>query len=268
MLENLLIVKLGGGEGLDLMAACADLERAARGRPLVVVHGVSAAMNRLCREKGIEVQTLTSPGGHSSRYTPPAVRDVYVCAAETVNSEIVAELRRHGIAAAGFVGQDVALCGQRKAAIRSVANGRIRLIRDDYSGTIHTVAAQRLRTELAARAVPVLPPLASSDEGALNVDGDRAAAAVASALTADTLVILSNVRGLYRDFPNEDSFIDEVKFAQIDSALEWAQGRMKRKVLAAREALDGGVGRVIIADGRVENSISRALDGEGTWFSK
>ncbi|NMC78569.1 MAG: [LysW]-aminoadipate kinase, partial [Chloroflexi bacterium] len=51
---------------------------------------------------------------------------------------------------------------------------------------------------------------------------------------------------------------------QLDEALELAQGRMKKKVLGAQEALDGGVGRVIIADGRVEQPISRALAGQGT----
>ena len=68
--ENLLVVKLGGGEGLDLDAACADLASLAARRPLVIVHGVSAIMNNLCAELGVEVQALTSPSGHSSRYTP------------------------------------------------------------------------------------------------------------------------------------------------------------------------------------------------------
>ena len=116
--------------------------------------------------------------------------------------------------------------------------------------------------------VPVLPPMASSDDGLLNVDGDRAAAAVAGALGADTLVILSNVRGLYRDFPDEESFVSRVEFAQLGTALNWAQGRMKRKVLAAQEALAQGVTRVVIADGRGSSAVSRALAGEGTWFTR
>lgn len=265
--KELLVVKLGGGAGLDLAAACDDLAIVARQRPLVVLHGVSDAMNRLCAQLGIEVQTLTSPTGHSSRYTPPATRDVYVRAAEQANAELVAVLRRRGVPAAGFVGGDVVVHGARKKAIRAVMNGRIRMVRDDHSGSITQVEAGLLREALAQGQVPVLPPMASSGDGLLNVDGDRAGAAVAGALGASTLVILSNVRGLYRNFPAEDSFLEQVALSQIDNALNWAQGRMKRKVLAAQEALTQGVEAVIIGDGRVSNPVSNALRGEGTRFT-
>ena len=264
---ELLVVKLGGGAGLDLAAACDDLAAIARQRPLVVVHGVSAAMNQLCAELGIAVQTLTSPSGHSSRYTPPETRDVYVRAAEQANAELVAELRRRGVDAVGFVGADVAVHGSRKRAIRTVMNGRIRVVRDDHSGAITRVEAAAMSKALAQGLVPVLPPMAASADGLLNVDGDRAGAAVAGALDAGELVILSNVRGLYRDYPNEDSFVEQVPLSQIDSALDWAQGRMKRKVLAAQEALTQDLSAVIIGDGRVSNPVTRALRGNGTRFS-
>ena len=264
---DVLVVKLGGGAGLDLAAACDDLAVIARQRPLVVVHGVSDAMNQLCAELGIEVQTLTSPSGHSSRYTPPATRDVYVRASEQANAELVAELGRRGVHGVGFVGEDVVLRGGRKQAIRALMNGRIRMVRDDHSGAIAEVDTAGLSRALEQGQAPVLPPMAASADGLLNVDGDRAGAAVAGALGASTFVILSNVRGLYRDFPDENSFVDQVALAQIDSALDWAQGRMKRKVLAAREALTGGVSAVIIGDGRVSHPVSRALAGEGTRFT-
>ena len=265
---DVLVVKLGGGEGLDLASACNDLSGIAAQRPLVVVHGVSAAMNRLCAEHGIGVQTLTSPSGHSSRYTPPALRDLYVCAAQQVNDGIVAALDLRGICARGFAHENVMLWAERKRAIRALMNGRVRMVRDDHSGTIRKVNLSMLNEAIKVEHVPVLPPMARSDDGLLNVDGDRAAAAVAGALGADTLVILSNVRGLYREFPDEDSFVTRVEFARIGTALEWAQGRMKRKVLAAQEALTQGVERVIIADGRARNAVSQALDGAGTWFTR
>ena len=264
---ELLVVKLGGGAGLNLAAACDDLAAIARQRPLIVVHGVSAAMNELCAELGVEVQTLTSPSGHSSRYTPPATRDVYVRAAEQANAELVAELQRRAVDAVGFVGADVVVRGARKRAIRAVMNGRIRMVRDDHSGAITGVKSAVLKEALAQGQISVLPPMAISADGLLNVDGDRAGAAVAGAMGAGALVILSNVRGLYRDFPDENSFVDQVALSEIDRALDWAQGRMKRKVLAAREALTQGVTAVTIGDGRVSHPVSRALRGEGTRFS-
>ena len=87
-----------------------------------------------------------------------------------------------------------------------------------------------------------------------------------AALDAKTLVILSNVRGLYRDFADADSLVGEVPASQINRALDWAQGRMKRKVLAAQEALTQGVECVIIGDGRISNPVSQALSGAGTRF--
>ena len=264
--SELLVVKLGGGEGLNLEAACDDLARIAGRRPLVVVHGVSAAMNQLCAELGVAVQTLTSPSGHSSRYTPPKIRDIYIRAAELANARLVSCLSQRGVSAMGYIAEAVVLEGERKRAIRAVVNGRVRMVRDDYSGSIHSVNEDRLRAALAKAQVPALPPMAKSADGLLNVDGDRAAAAVAAALAAKQLIILSNVRGLYRRFPDENSFVPEIARAQLDSALEWAQGRMKRKVLAAQEALAGGLDCVIIGDGRLSDPVTCALEGAGTRF--
>jgi acetylglutamate/LysW-gamma-L-alpha-aminoadipate kinase len=264
-LADVLVVKLGGGAGLDLAASVADLTTVAAGRPLVVVHGVSDAANKLCEARGIPVRTITSPSGHSSRYTDAATRDVFVEAAQGVSAEIVRLFAEHGVTAQRV---ENTIQGERKGAVRAVVNGRVRVIRDNYTGSITGVDAAPIRAVLAAGTVPVLPPEAfNADDGSLNIDGDRGAAAVAAALGADDLVILSNVRGLYRNFPDEDSFVANVPRSQLDDAMAWAQGRMKRKVLGAQEALDGGVTRVTIADGRVANPVQAALRGEGTVFS-
>jgi len=266
-LANILVVKLGGGEGLDLAASCDDLAQIAQQRPLVVVHGVSAIMNQMCQDLGVEVQSLTSPSGHSSRYTTPEVRDIFVRASELANERVVSALRQRGVNAVGVTGDNVVINGTRKKAIRAVVSGRIRVIRDDHSGAIENTDTTKLIELLEQGQVPVLPPMAASEDGLLNVDGDRASASVAGALNAEELLILSNVRGLYREFPNEDSFVSEVPRTQLDNALNWAEGRMKRKVLGAQEALDGGVNRVIIGDGRVTNPATEALAAAGTVFN-
>ncbi len=267
-LENILVVKLGGGAGLDMNASCDDLAQLAQGRPLVIVHGVSDLANRLCAEAGIPARTITSPTGHTSRYTDAQTRDVFVQAAEQANRQLVECLQTRGVNAVGLTGADTLISGERKNAIRAVVDGRVRIVRDDYSGSISNVDHYRLIELLAQGYVPVLPPMAASTDGLLNIDGDRAAAAVAGALQAEELVILSNVRGLYRSFGDESSFVQQVSTRQIESAMEWAQGRMKRKVLGAQEALTGGVNRVVIGDGRVSNPVQQALAGEGTVFSR
>jgi acetylglutamate/LysW-gamma-L-alpha-aminoadipate kinase len=262
-LADVLVAKIGGGAGLDLESCADDLAAIARQRPLVIVHGVSDAMNRLCAARGVAVRTLVSPTGHESRYTDPPTRDLFVEAAQQVNQALVAALAAHGVRAQGVAD---AIHGQRKTAVRAVVNGRVVMVRDDYSGSISSVNRQPIENLLVQGIVPVLPPLAQSADGSLNVDGDRASAAVAAALCATDLVILSNVRGLYRHFPDEASLIAEVRPHELDSALALAQGRMKRKVLGAQEALSGGVARVIIADGRAAEPLSAALNGAGTHF--
>jgi acetylglutamate/LysW-gamma-L-alpha-aminoadipate kinase len=134
------------------------------------------------------------------------------------------------------------------------------------SGKIERVNAPLLRTLVSAGYVPVVAPLAVSFEGeALNVDGDRVAAAISSALKAQALIILSNVPGLMRRFPDESTIIPRILAEQAPQALDlYAQGRMKKKVLGAIEALNDGVGSVVIADGRVPRPVYRALDGQGT----
>jgi [amino group carrier protein]-L-2-aminoadipate 6-kinase len=96
------------------------------------------------------------------------------------------------------------------------------------------------------------------------VDGDRAAAAVAAALGAEALLLLSNVPGLLRAFPDEATLIPHIARADVEEYLPVAQGRMKKKVLGAAEALAGGVGRVVLGDARRSQPVSHALEGHGT----
>jgi [amino group carrier protein]-L-2-aminoadipate 6-kinase len=107
--------------------------------------------------------------------------------------------------------------------------------------------------------------LAISYQGdAINVDGDRAAAMIAGALGAEQFIILTNVPGLLRNFPEESSLIAHIDKNRVEASIDFAEGRMKKKVLGASEALELGIKQVIFADGRAEQPIQRALEGKGT----
>ncbi|MBK9123840.1 MAG: [LysW]-aminoadipate kinase [Chloroflexi bacterium] len=263
-MNDLLVIKVGGASGLDLDACARDIAAIAAERPVMLVHGVSAALDALCAERGVPVRTLTSPSGHASRYTDAATRDLYVEAASIVGRTWADALARHGAQAKVAV---PAVTAERKDAVRAVIDGRVRIVRDDYTGSITGAETSALSDLLNLGAVPVVPPIATSTDGLLNVDGDRAAAALASALGAHTLLILSNVRGLYRDAADPDSLVTQVPPQAMSQALEWAAGRMKRKVIAAQEALAGRVARVVIGDGRRETPVRDGLAGVGTVFS-
>ena len=270
MRENpLTVVKVGGGAGIDPRGVCADVAAwAAGGQPIVVVHGASDRANRLSKAMGLQPKFLTSPSGHISRYTDPRSRDIFVQAAHEVNNEIVAILRGLGAAAIGLAGERSGLTADRKQALRAIVDDRVMVVRNDYSGKITGVDEGSLRSILASGHVPVVPPLAYSEsDGLLNVDGDRAAASIAAVLGAESLMIFTNVPGLMRHFPQENSLVPRVDRDQLDQALDWAQGRMKRKVLSVQQALNSGVTQVALADGRKPQPLLRALSGEGTWFN-
>ncbi|GAB4486306.1 MAG: [LysW]-aminoadipate kinase [Anaerolineales bacterium] len=262
------VVKLGGTEGVDFSAICADAaERLAQGQKLVFVHGGSAEANALGEALGAPPKFITSPSGYTSRYTDRQTLEIFLMAVNgKVNSLLTEQLQGLGVNAFGLSGMDGRLLvAARKDAIQSVENGKRKIIRDDYTGKIEQVNSELLRALLEMGFLPVIAPVAVSHKGeALNVDADRAAAMVASALKADTLLLLTAVPGLMEKFPDESTLIKHLPQSKLPAALEMAQGRMKKKVLGAEEALQGGVGRVIIADGRVEKPISNALAGNGT----
>ncbi len=263
-----IVVKLGGTEGVDFSAISQDVAKmTAEGQKLVLVHGGSAEANALGEAVGKPPRFVTSPSGYTSRYTNRETLEVFAMAVNgKVNTFLVEQLQMLGVNALGLSGVDGGLLkAKRKAAIRIVENGKKKMLRDDYTGKINAVNADLLKTLLDAGYVPVVAPMAMSEKGeALNVDADRAAAEVAAALDADTLLLLTAVPGLMREFPDEGTLIKEIPEANIENAIDYAEGRMKKKVLGAQEALNGGVGQVIIADGRDENPISNALSGNGT----
>jgi acetylglutamate/LysW-gamma-L-alpha-aminoadipate kinase len=262
------VVKLGGTEGVDFSAICADAaELLQNGRRLVFVHGGSAEANALGEALGAPPKFITSPSGYTSRYTDRKTLEIFLMAVNgKVNSLLTEQLQGLGVNAFGLSGLDGRLMvATRKEAVQSVENGRRKIIRDDYTGKIESVNSNLLWALLEMGCLPVIAPVAVSEKGeALNVDADRAAAMVAAALKAETLILLTAVPGLMEKFPDEATLIRRIPQTKLPAALEMAQGRMKKKVLGAEEALQGGVKRVVIADGRVERPISAALAGKGT----
>jgi len=264
----MIVVKVGGGAGIAYDTLCNDLAALTRaGQRFVLVHGGSHETNTLAERLGHPPRFVTSPSGYTSRYTDRVTLELFLMAtAGKVNKLIVERLQRLGVNAIGLSGLDGRILqGQRKAVIRIVENGKQKILRDDWTGTVEQVNTDLLRLLLDAGLFPVIAPIAVSTIGeALNVDGDRAAAAIAAALGADTLVLLTNVPGLLRVFPDESTLVRHIPRADVEAYLPLAQGRMKKKILGASEALNQGVGRVILGDARVSEPVSRALAGEGT----
>ncbi len=262
------VIKIGGSVGINLDFICADVAALTKeGKQIIVMHGAGNEANALGDKLGHPAKHVTSPQGYTSRYTDRATLEIFVMAAcGRINTFLVERLQKLGINAIGLSGVDGRLLeGARKDAIRIVENGKQRILRDDYTGRVEKVNADLLRALLERGYVPVVAPLAISYQGdAINVDGDRAAAMIAGALGAEQLIILTNVPGLLRAFPDESSLIAHIDKQRVEQSIDFAEGRMKKKVLGATEALALGVRRVVFADGRVEQPLRRAIEGKGT----
>jgi acetylglutamate/LysW-gamma-L-alpha-aminoadipate kinase len=267
------VVKIGGARAVDPAGAVTDVAHlAVNDEDVVVVHGGSTAVDDALEQVGTEPEYVESPSGVTGRFTDAETMDVFEMAMGKVNTDLVAAFENAGVPAVGLNGVDgKLLTGPRKSAIRVVEDGKKKIRRGEHSGTIEAVNTDLLETQLDAGYVPVVsvPMLGKDGDDYLpvNADADRAAAAVAGALDA-TLVVLTDVEGVYEDPEDPESLIDEVLTpADLDGVKDAAEGFMTKKVMAATEALAGGAEEVVVADANTRDPIVRALHGAGTHFS-
>ncbi|MFZ8813652.1 MAG: [LysW]-aminoadipate kinase [Thermus aquaticus] len=266
----MIVVKVGGAEGIDYEAVAKDAASLwEEGQRLLLVHGGSAETNKVAEALGHPPRFLAHPGGQVSRLTDRRTLEIFTMVyAGLVNKRLVELLQKEGVNALGLSGLDGRLLvGRRKTAVKYVEDGKVKIHRGDYTGTVEEVNKALLDLLLGQGYLPVITPPALSYEGeAINTDGDQIAALLARVYGAEALVYLSNVPGLLAHYPDEASLVREIPVERVEDPeyLALAQGRMKRKVMGAVEAVKGGVKRVIFADARVENPIRRALSGEGT----
>jgi acetylglutamate/LysW-gamma-L-alpha-aminoadipate kinase len=205
--------------------------------------------------------------GYESRYTDrPALEIFEMVYCGKMNKMIVEKLQQRGVNAVGLSGIDGRILeGERKPAIKVIEDGKKKVLRGDFTGRVEQVNRGLLELLLENNYLPVIsPPAISYESEAINVDGDRAAACLAREFQAEKLVILSNVPGLLRDISDPTSLIAEVPRTRADDFMSVALGRMKKKLMGACEAIDGGVPEVIFASGVIEDPISQALNGGGT----
>lgn len=264
----MLVIKIGGGAAIaegGYANFAADL--AALDEPFVLVHGGNAEFSDLSRKLGMPPRMVTSQSGRVSRYTDAATMDAMLMAyCGKVNKRLVAALRARGVNAVGLSAIDGGIgVGRRKPVLRGTEDGRTKVFRDDHAGTLETVDPTLVRLLLDNGFLPVLTPPGLGEEGVpINVDGDKLALELATALGADGLLFFSDTPGLLADRNDESTLIRTLDASDPESALAAAAGRMVVKVEAALGAIGRGVGRVVFSDGRADQPVTRALAGAGT----
>jgi [amino group carrier protein]-L-2-aminoadipate 6-kinase len=260
----LLVIKMGGsilkeGASTDLVT---DLKTVLAGNQVVLVHGGGAEVTEIAGKLGKQQQFIMSPEGFRSRYTDKETIEIYTMVmAGKINKQIVLALQSQGIHAVGLSGLDAGILqAERKTRLIAVdEKGRKRVMDGGYTGKIKTVNTDLLQLLLGKGYVPIVTPIALSEEfEPLNVDGDRTAAIVAGALKADKLILLTDVAGLML----KGERIPKLSALEVKEVLGSIGAGMSTKVHAGVEALNSGVGEVLITSGSGKNPISAALKHE------
>lgn len=257
------VIKIGGsilGEqgNLSLAGSIAKFDEG----ELIVIHGGGPAVTSLCRDLGIEPRFIVSPGGIRSRFTDEATMSAFLMAMRgKINTDIVMKLQKLGRKAFGMSGIDgmTILAERKKRLITIDSRGRKVAIDGGYTGRITQVDCTLLNSLLKSGFTPVISPIALSTEfEALNIDGDRASSAISSATKADRLILFTNVDGVRLN----DETLNEIALEDLDEIIMKVGHGMDRKLISAKEAIEGGTGEVIIANGTVEGPIRNALSSE------
>ncbi|MGK3203338.1 acetylglutamate kinase [Amycolatopsis sp. MEPSY49] len=246
------VVKYGGNAMIDdeLKAAFAEdmvFLRLAGLRP-VVVHGGGPQITAMLKRLGVEGEFK---GG--LRVTTPETMDIVrMVLTGQVSRELVGLINAHGPYAVGISGEDARLfTAERKQATVDGEQIDIGLV-----GEVAEVNPDAVLDIVNAGRIPVVSTVAPDVDGVVhNVNADTAAGALAAALDAEKLVVLTDVEGLYANWPDRSSLIDRIRVDHLEPMLPTLASGMIPKMEACVRAIRGGVRRAHVIDGRLAHSV-------------
>ena len=255
----MIVVKFGGHAMKDENGNFARAISAAQktGEQVVVVHGGGPQIDVALKAKGI-LSTWVGGFRVTTQEIFDVVEDVLV---NQVGNEVAATLGKVGI-------KSQAMSARTLPTV--IANKRTQLIDGTPAdlglvGNVQRVNPSALLELLEQGIVPVVAPVSSDEDlkTGLNVNADFAAAAIAASLGASSLIVMTDVAGIYRNWPDKDSLIDIISASELEAIkVGFAEG-MAPKVQAALDALSFGAKAVRIIDGTDPESFASALAGKG-----
>ena len=249
---SIVVVKYGGNAMTDdtlKSAFAADMVflRTVGLRP-VVVHGGGPQISAMLKRLGLQGEFK---GGF--RVTTPDTMDIVrMVLVGQVGRELVGLINSHGPLAVGMSGEDAGLfTAERRTALVDGEQVDIGLV-----GDVVGVRPEAVIDLIDAGRIPVVSTIAPDEDGqAHNVNADTAAAALAVALGAEKLVVLTDVAGLYRNWPDSDEIITQIDAAELAELLPSLASGMVPKMEACLRAVQSGVSRATVIDGRVPHSL-------------
>ncbi len=237
----------------------ADLASLSPEHQFILVHGGGDVVTDYATRLGKEQRFVVSPKGIKSRYTDRETAEIYqMVMSGYLAKRLVESLRKAGVNGVSLAGTDGRLIeGTRKEKLVVIdERGRKVAVEGGYTGKVSGVNSVLLDQLLSGGYVPVVSPLAAGEAGEpLNIDGDKAASAVASGAAADRIVFLTNVDGLNLD----GSLVTHLTSSEAAAALPKVGFGMQRKVMAAADAVEAGVKEAIICSGTRADPLTKAL---------
>jgi acetylglutamate kinase len=250
--DQVVVVKYGGNAMVDerlKQAFARDMVflRLAGIHP-VVVHGGGPQISAMLKRLGL-------PGefrGGLRVTTPETIDVVRMVLVGQVGRELVGLINQHGPYAVGLSGEDAGLfTAEKRTALVGGEEVDIGLV-----GDVVKVEPSAVLDIVAAGRIPVVAGVAPDVDGQVyNINADSAAAALAAALGAAKLVVLTDVEGLYANYPDPESLISELTADQLEPMLPGLESGMAPKMEACLRAVRGGVGRAHVIDGRLPHSV-------------
>jgi len=255
----MIVVKYGGNAMRDENGgfATAISDAIADSIEIVIVHGGGPQINEALDNKGIQSQWVAG----LRVTTPETFQIVEDVLANKVGPSLVASLKAAGVNAQAISGRALpTLFAEKKCVEIDGHKHDVGLV-----GEITHVDPAQILELLKAKVTPVLAPVSSSKDGLIgyNVNADFAAAAVASALHASTLIMMTDVPGIYRNWPDKNSLIDKINVVELEQIKSTFSEGMRPKVQATLDSLSYGVKAVRIIDGTNPQTFSQALAGKG-----
>lgn len=253
--EAIVVVKFGGNAMVNeelLKAFAEDMVylRYSGLRP-VVVHGGGPQISEMLRRLNISTEFK---GGYRVT-TPEAMQVVRMVLTGKVNPELVDQINRHGPLASGTTGENAGLfVGQRRQPIE-IDGEQVDL---GLVGDVVEVRPEPIHALLDAGLIPVIAGIAPDKDNpadSLNINADAAASALAIALRAEKLIILTDVAGLYANWPDTDSLVSSITAEELTQLLPNLESGMIPKMQACLDAVRGGVSKAAIIDGRESHSV-------------
>ncbi|MEY4163076.1 MAG: hypothetical protein RLZZ79_28 [Actinomycetota bacterium] len=248
----MIVIKFGGhamSGNPEWMAEIAA--RWSSGERFVVVHGGGPAIDAQLSKLGIKSQMKDG-----LRVTTPEIMDVVQAVLTgSVLREVIRNLKGAGLPAVGVTGADGDLL-----QVSQIADGRYGLV-----GKVDSVTPKLLMTLIENGFLPVVSPVSTDASGrVLNINADLAAGAIAGALEASQTLFLTDVPGIYRNWPDRSSLIEEISISEL-KGIQFEAG-MIPKVEAVINAVESGAQSARILDGKSIAAFSDALTGRGgTW---